>query len=227
MVANYFDLPEVSASELKELRATYYGLADRRENLEEVFNFGSLVDAMLTERERLDYTHCSLKVPGSLDLHFSPIVWRQAERLAEALRKDPVVALLIKVMTGQYIFRRTISFTYQGEEYSLRGRCKFDGFAKPYKTGLEYKTTAAKTLREFLAAIDFFAWDMSAAWYMDLARIDYFWIIAVSKSSGEVFKRVVERGDETYKLGVQKYSVWAYRWTMLVDPFVKSLKLVS
>lgn len=220
-VINYYDLPEVSSSDLGELERTFY---DReRGDLEEIFNFGSLVDAMLTERELLNYSMCSLRQPGSLDLLFSPLVWRQAEILADYLRKDPVVKLMLPGAKGQYIFRRTLCFQYEGDEHKIRARCKFDLFIKAHKTGLDFKTTSAKSGKEFIAAIDHFDWDKQAAWYMDLARIDFHWIIGVSKKTGEVFKYVVQRGDANHTRGVAKYSVWAYRWLLLIEPFEKQL----
>jgi hypothetical protein len=223
VIENYFDLPEVSSSDLGALERLFYGRPDNRAELEEIFNFGSLVDAMLTERELLDYTSCSLRVPGKLDIHYSPLVWRQAERLAGHLRKDPVVARMLPVMKGQYIFRRTLDFSYDGEEYKIRARCKFDLYTKLYQTGLDFKTTACKTKKEFVNAVDHFDWDKQGAWYMDLARIDYHWIVGVSKVTGEIFKHVIERGDATHKRGVEKYSVWAYRWLILIEPFEKQL----
>jgi hypothetical protein len=223
---NYYDLPEVSSSDLGALERMFY---DReRGDLEEIFNFGSLVDAMLTERELLRYEACALIQPGKMDILFSPIVWRQAEKLADYLRKDPLVMLMLPHAKGQYIFRRTLCFQYEGDEYKIRARCKFDLLAKPFKVGLDFKTTSAKSLKEFVGAIEHFDWDRQAAWYMDLARINYHWIVGVSKKTGEVFKYVVERGDATHTRGVQKYSVWAYRWLILVEPFEKQLlKLVA
>jgi hypothetical protein len=224
-IENYYKLPEVSSSDLGELKRVWYN--SERPDLEEIFNFGSLVDAMLTERHLLDRTSCSLMVPGSLDIHFSPLVWRQAETLEKALREDPAVALMLPAMRGQYIFRRTLGFTWEGEEHSIRGRCKFDLYSRIHKTGLDFKTTSCDTLKAFAAAVDFFDWDKQAAWYMDLARIDRHWIVGVSKKNGQVFKYVVERGDKNHKRGVEKYSIWAYRWNMLVKPFVEQLNIAA
>jgi hypothetical protein len=224
-IENYYKLPEVSSSDLGELKRVWYNT--ERPDLEEIFNFGSLVDAMLTERHLLDAVSCSLMVPGSLDLHFSPLVWRQADTLADNLRNDPAIALMLPAMRGQYIFRRTLDFTFEGEELRIRGRCKFDLFSKAHKTGLDFKTTSCETLKAFIAAVDFFDWNKQAAWYMDLARIDRHWIVGVSKKNGQVFKYAIERGDENHKRGVAKYSVWAYRWLMLVEPFEKQLLKIA
>lgn len=222
---NYYKLPEVSSSDLGELKRVWYN--SERPDLEEIFNFGSLVDAMLTERHLLDFTSYSLIVPGSLDIHYSAAVWRQAEALERSLRQDQAVALMLPAMRGQYIFRRTLGFNFEGEELLIRGRCKFDLYSRIHKTGLDFKTTSCHTAKAFAAAIEFFDWDKQAAWYMDLARIDYHWIVGVSKVTGEVFKYVIQRGDENHKRGVAKYSLWAYRWLMLVEPFNNHLTKIA
>jgi hypothetical protein len=54
---------------------------------------------------------------------------------------------------------------------------------------------------------------------MDLAKIDTFWIIAISKKNGQIFKHAIKRGDPTYESGRRKYSLWAYRWLLFVDSF--------
>ena len=218
---NYFDLPEVSSSDLGELERMFYNRA--RPDLEEIFNFGSLVDAMLTERHKLDPYALCLTEDGGRIIQYTGEVWRLALKLEVALRADPVVARLLPGMKGQYIFRRTLAFQYEGEEYKIRARCKFDLFTRIHKIGLDFKTTSCKTKKEFIGAIDHFDYDKQAAWYMDLAKIDYHWIVGVSKSTGEIFKYVVQRGDETHARGVAKYSVWAYRWLILIEPFEKQL----
>jgi len=223
MAENYFDLPEVSSSDLGALERTFYGADDNRDALKGTFNFGSLVDAMLTETRKLDFVMHTLTEEGGEVIEFDVKVWRDAERLASALRKDPLVSLMLAVMVGQYIFRRTLTFNYEGEEYTIRGRCKFDGYYHHLGIGLDYKTTACKTLKEFRASIDHFNYDRQAAWYMDLTGINQHWIIGISKVTGEIFKHVVARGDETHRRGVEKYSLWAYRWIILIGGFTSKL----
>lgn len=223
---DYYALPEVSSSDLGALKRMFYNDERDLSELEDVFNFGSLVDAMLTERGRVFWAAHQL-IDGYKLIDFTPDVWHQAERLAEALRKDKVVALMLKVMIGQYVFRRTLTFTYEGDDYEIRARCKLDGYCKRFATGLDYKTTACKTRKEFIGAIDFFDWDKQAAFYMDLAKLERFWIIGISKKTGEIFKHAIERGDETYLRGRGKYTVWSYRWKMLIEPFANHLKLAA
>lgn len=224
-MVNYYQLPEVSSSDLGELERMFY---DRpRPDLEQVFAFGSLVDAMLTEQSKLKTLTLQLVEDGGNVLHFSYETWRLASKLATILQRDPLVSCYLPGSIGQYIFRRTLSFTYNGEEQKIRGRCKFDLFNKAHKTGLDFKTTSCKTYKAFVACIEHFDWDKQAAWYMDLARIDYHWIIGISKSTSEVFKYAIKRGDATHTHGVAKYSLWAHRWNYLIEPFEQQLLKVA
>ena len=45
--------------------------------------------------------------------------------------------------------------------------------------------------KEFDEAVDFFDWDRSRAWYMDIAGSDRDFIYAISKRNGCVFKKFI------------------------------------
>jgi len=195
----------------------------------DIFNFGSLVDAMLSEEFRINPLTLTLRQDIGPDIVYASDIFLQADRLADRCKKDPVIAEILKRMIGQYIFIRSLGFTYEGEDLALRARCKFDAYGKALAMGADYKTTACANLKQFREAISFFHWDRQAAFYMDLARIEMFWIIGISKVTGEIFKHAIRRGDAVYLAGRAKYSFWAYRWKLLVEPFAEdpALKLVA
>ncbi len=219
MSVSYFDLPEVSNSDLKALGKMIFGIEDNRESLEDILNFGSLVDAMLTETWRVTHLTCTLHLETGGVIQFTPEAFLLAKKLSAALKADRVVSMLVDTMIGQYVFAKTIGFKYQGEEFEIRGRCKFDGFNKKFKLGCDYKTTACTSYAQFKNSIDHFDYDQQGAWYMDLAGIDRHWIIGISKKNSQVFKYAIERGDETYLNGVRKYSRLAYLWKLLIEDF--------
>jgi len=220
----YFDRPEVSNSDFTSLARAYNCLPDNRAELEDIFNFGSLVDAMLTEKWRVNFFSMTLDDDGKV-LQYAPDIFAQAVRLADACKKDPVISLALKHMVGQYVFiRKGFAFEYEGESYRIDARCKFDGFSRALDMGMEYKTTSCANKKQFREAIDHFHWDRAGAWYMDLARINRHWICGVSKKSGEIFKLAIDRESDIYKIGKRKYSFWAYRWDLLVTPFAKCLQ---
>lgn len=216
---NYYQRPEVSNSDLTALARQYNAVPDNRAELEDIFNFGSLVDAMLTEDWRVDHFRGQLHEEGGQIITYDPDTYAQAVRLADGCKKDPVIAAIIKQMVGQYVFIRSLGFTFEGEDLEIRARCKFDAYGKSLSMGADYKTTSCTSRKQFREAISFFHWDRQAAFYMDLARIERHWIIGVSKKTGEIFKHAIQRGDETYNVGRIKYSFWAYRWKILIEPF--------
>lgn len=216
---SYYDLPEVSCSDLKDLQRQYYVKEDTRFRNIEALHFGSLVDAMLTENRKVNYLLQTLTEDDGNVIHYEFDVFRFAMQMADKLRKDPLVALLLKVMVGQYVFRRTLTLEHDGNIFNIQGRCKYDGFSKSHQSGVDYKMIAAGTYTGFLASIEFFDWDMQAAWYMDLGRIDRHWIIAGSKVNDEIFKLAVQRGDDVYEAGRRKYLIWAYRWSIFFSDF--------
>lgn len=216
---NYFSRPEVSNSDLTALARNYNALPDNRAELEDIFNFGSLVDGMLTEDWRVNPLRLTLRQDYGDDLVYEADVFLQADLLARSCKRDPVISSIIKQMVGQYVFIRTLGFSYEGEELEIRARCKFDEYGKSLSMGADFKTTSCASRKQFREAISFFHWDRQAAFYMDLAKIDRQWIIGISKKTGEIFKHAIQRGDETYLAGRAKYSFWAYRWKLLIEPF--------
>lgn len=211
----YWDIQAVSNSDLTALARAYNAVPDNRAELEDIFNFGSLVDAMLSEKHRVDYWRGTLQDDRTGYIQYTSEIFMQAQQLAEACAKDPVIAHILRQMIGQYIFVRSLGFDYEGDTYTIRGKCKFDAYGKALEMGADYKTTSCTSKKQFREAIEFFHWDRQGAFYMDLARINKHWIIGISKKTGEIFKHAIQRGDEVYLRGRAKYSHWAYRWDLL------------
>lgn len=224
-MSNYFARPEISNSNFKALKNAYGVIEDRTHLLKDVFAFGSLVDAFLTEPWRASQKELTLQVETGELVTFDHDVFLLAKRLANKLKTDRVVSHLINTMIGQYVFARTISFNYEATDYEIKGRCKFDGYSKKFATGVDYKTTACTSLSSFVESIEFFDYDQAGAFYMDLGRIDRFWIIGISKKNEQIFKYAIERNDATYKRGLEKYSKWAYNWITLIDGFKPKIEV--
>lgn len=222
---NYYKLPQVSNSDLSALMIAFYCIV--RQNLDAAFAFGTLVDALLTDRNKVDFVTRRVTEDDGNVIQYDEEIFRLGQQLADNLHKDPVVRGLIDASTPQYIFARRLKFQYDGEEYEIDGRCKFDLFSRTFKIGTEFKTTSCTTEKSFIESIEHFDYDRAAAWYMDLARIDRMWIIGISKKNGKIFKFAIVRGDETYMRGLRKYSLWAYRWVTYCTSFVKHINLMT
>jgi hypothetical protein len=212
---NYFNLPSVSNSDLLALRKAFYSYEEVFDP-SQVYRFGSLVDAMLTEEHRVNHFHFTLEENGK-QITFTPGEFEMARAMAKQCKLDPVMKVFIDSGSNQHIFERKLKFYFDGEEHEIEARCKFDSIKIDRGIGCSYKTTACTTRKSFMESIEHFHYDQQEAWYMDIAGIDRDFICAVSKKTKEVFKVAVQRGDELYERGREKYSLWAYRWLLFVD----------
>ena len=211
---DYYSRGEVSNSALTALKNALHPRMQFG-NKEAAFRFGSLVDALVTEPERVN--HYARTVDGE---QFSEDEFRHGLEMKRALDKealtDPFLAKVLELSSTQRtMVNASQGFDYGGFSFTLPTRCKWDWFLDGYNFGGDLKTTFDSSQREFEEAVDFFDWDRSRAWYMDIARSDRDFIYAISKKNGLVFKHFITRGDETYRRGREKYEELAFRWWCL------------
>jgi hypothetical protein len=213
----YFSLPCVSNSDLIALRKAFYCFEETYDPAE-VFKFGNLVDAMLTEEHRVNYFYFTLQDSDQV-INYAPSEFGLAKAMVKRCKADPVIKAFIAMGHGQKVFSEMLRFSFDGVDYEIKARCKFDSIITPIKTSVDYKSTGCTKRKSFIESIEHFNYDQQGAWYMDVGGSDRHWIIGISKKTKELFKYVIERGDETYKRGVSKYTFWAYRWLMFVEGF--------
>lgn len=207
----YYSRTEVSNSDLTELKNILHPrmqFGDR----EAAFRFGSLVDAMVTEPPRVNYYRLTVD-----DVQYTDEEFRHAREMSKALlteaRRDPFLArVLARADTQCVMVRHGQSFEYGGFQFTLDTRCKWDWWLPDASFGGDLKTTFASTQSEFDEAVDFFDWDRSRAWYMDIAGSGRDFIYAVSKKNCRIFKKFICRGDEIYTRGREKYEELAFRY---------------
>lgn len=213
----YFALPSVSNSDLIALRKAFYCFEETFDPAE-VFKFGNLVDAMLTEPERVNYFYFTLEEFGK-QISYNPSDFELAKAMVRNCKADPVIKAFMQSGQGQKVCKELLKFQFDGQDYEIQARCKFDSVRPAISTSVDYKSTGCTTRKSFIESIEHFNYDQQAAWYMDVGKVNRHWIIGISKKTKEIFKFAIERGDETYKCGVSKYSFWAYRWLMFIEGF--------
>ena len=208
----YYLRSEVSNSDLTELKNILHPrmqFGDR----EAAFRFGSLVDAIITEPARVDYYRFT--VDGE---QYSEDEFRYAGEMLKSLRVEARHdEFLSKVLgyaeTQKFMVNKAQQFTYCDFPFSLDTRCKWDWWLGHF--GGDLKTTFAATQQQFEEAVDFFDWDRSRAWYMDIAGSDMDFIYAISKKNCRVFKKFIRRDDEVYNRGREKYEELAFQYWCL------------
>ena len=218
---NYYERGEVSNSDLTELKDLLHPrpqFGDR----EAAFRFGSLVDALITEPARVNFYRRTVD-----DVEYPEWEFRKGLFLRDSLRReagrDKFLAQVLELADTQTVMvNEGQVFDYCGFYFLLDTRCKWDWFMKDYGFGGDLKTTFASTQQEFEQAVDFFDWDRSRAWYMDIAGSDRDFIYAISKKTGQVFKKFINRGDEVYNRGRDKYLELAFQYWCLDLNNIKS-----
>lgn len=210
----YYERGEVSNSDLTELKNLLHPrlqFGDR----EAAFRFGTLVDAIITESERVNYYAYTVD-----DVQYTEDEFRHAQEMYKALRmearKDPFLATVLEQADTQTVMvNQGQKFEYGSFPFTLDTRCKWDWFLTKFGFGGDLKTTFASSQKEFDEAVDFFDWDRSRAWYMDIAHSDRDFIYAISKKNNRIFKKFIRRDDAIYKNGRDKYEELAFQYWCL------------
>lgn len=211
----YYNRSEVSNSDLTELKNLLYPRTQYGDK-EKAFKFGSLLDAMITEPDKVRYDKLMVD-----DVQYSREDWDLAEAMKKSLhmeaRKDPFLKHVLDMSeTQKFSIRKDQKFDYCGFEYTLDTRCKWDWWLPHMGFGGDLKSTASETQKQFDEAFDFFDWDRSRAWYMDIESSNKDFIYAISKKNCKVFKKFITRGDTSYQRGKEKYDELAFKWWQLI-----------
>lgn len=216
----YYQRSEVSNSDLTALRASLFPNLDfvSETDRKKAFRLGTLVDALAIEPKSANHYRRTVN-----DEQYTKEEWRWGKKMLAGIRKaakkDPFLALVLeKAETQRWFANESQPFEYGCFKFTLPTRCKWDWWLGTF--GGDLKTVTAKSQNEFLKDIDFFDWDRSRAWYMDLVHsLNPAWgnqdfIYAISKETQKVFSVKILRDDEIYQRGKKKYLELAFRMWM-------------
>ena len=207
----YYQRSEVSNSDLTELKNLLHPHMQFGDK-EAAFRFGSIVDAIITEPSRVDFLHMTIDGEQCSEEEFLHAREMQRALRAEA-RRDPFLAKVLEhADTQRFMVNKQQEFSNGGFTFHLDTRCKWDWWLPMANFGGDLKTTFASTQAEFDNAVDFFDWDRSMAWYMDIAHSDRDFIYAISKKNCNIFKKFINRGDDIYNRGREKYEELAFQY---------------
>lgn len=216
----YYERSEVSNSDLTALKNMLHPRMQYGDR-EAAFRFGTLVDALVTEPSRVDVF--ALTVDGE---QYSEDEFSHAREMHNALRaearNDRLLAMVLDgAETQRVMVHKAQRFGYCGFPFTLDTRCKWDWWLPSGNFGGDLKTTFAETEKQFDEAVDFFDWDRSRAWYMDIAHSDRDFIYAISKKNNCIFKKFINRGDDIYLRGREKYEELAFQYWCMTPPVGK------
>ena len=176
------------------------------------YKFGSLLDAICTEPHRVNYFRYTVD-----DVQYTKDEFDLAGKMMKSFLKDPLASAMLKMADTQCAMTKKMGFEWDGIEFTLNVRCKWDLYVKSMGFGGDLKSTTATTQKQFEAACNYFHYDRQRAFYMDIIGNDRDILIGVSKKNCEVFKLPITRGDAFYNSGKQKYSELAFKWWMFFN----------
>jgi hypothetical protein len=190
----YFDHDYVSNSDVKEIRYRHDQNRTKPENLQQIFDAGTLNHNALLEPYKADRNHKGYKL---------------AKTMAETVLKDSLCRSII--MSPD--FRREHEW-YRCNRWGLKGvRCKTDGDSKSNSVIFEYKGLAVTSEKGFDNAIVHHDYDQSSYFYLNVVGYKYYLIAGVSKEYPDrLFKRLVTRDHKIYQWGEPKVDSGIKLW---------------
>lgn len=188
---SYFDHPSLSNSDLKKMKERLGLTRPAPENLQLIFEFGSLFHKSILE-PHLVTDEEKRKDDYPLAQEMSKTFWRDQFCRDFAIASD---------------FKREHEFydTLIVEGMTIDARCKADGYREKRKFFLELKSTACESQKSFEAAMLDLDYDQACAHYMLTSRCDVALIVGISKKKPDrLFRRIVKKYDDWYLNGEQK-----------------------
>lgn len=206
----YFSRPEISNSELgaleSELSMDDQLFGDRKK----AYRFGTLLDTMITSPGNYNYFKNSI---GGIT--YEPEEISLAKSMRKAFYMDSFCVTLLDISQTQLVAVRDVEFQTATESFVLPMKCKFDFFVKILKQGYDLKSTVATSQQQFENVCERFNYDRQTAVYMTIANIDRMGIIGISKKNNKIFKKLIQRGDETFNKGYEKMLTLAYKYHLM------------
>jgi hypothetical protein len=219
---NYRSFPAVSNSDL-----TTFADKDKPERFkidkQMAYDDGNLIDALITEPHRVD--HYKRTVEG-VNRIFTAEKWEMGREMKKAYYANPFCAGMSKICSFQKIsYKPDFKIQYDGFEFELPAKCKWDLFAPGTDLGGDIKSTFAQTHKQFVEACHYFGYYRSRAWYMDIEGRTNDCLIGISKKNFKVFIIKIKKGDALYNLGKSQYQEIAFGYNIYFGDINKITKL--
>jgi hypothetical protein len=179
----------------------------------EAYRIGTLIDAVITEPTKLDLIRmCVLDT----DYTFNKAELAHAKKMKAAFDADPFCKMLLANSEPQLeIYCDALSITYEGVQFHLPFKGKFDLPARALNIVGDLKSTFAISHAQFEGACDQFDYWRQMYVYMQLLRVDKAVIIGVSKKNFKVFKITITKNDANYLKGKASFEELAFRYWVL------------
>lgn len=202
----YFDRREVSNSDLSTIDK-YWLPQNQNVDIAAAYRFGTLVDAIITEPEKIDFFNFT--VAG---VQYTADEFAIAKQMKIAFYRDEFCRQFADQCSFQKIsIRKNFPIRHMDVDFTLDVRCKWDLFVEHFDMSGDIKSTTATTQKQFEAAVRYFRYDRQRAFYMDIENRNNDMLIGISKINFKVFKLPIKRGDDIWKSGREQYETLAFK----------------
>lgn len=187
---NYFNHPFISNSDIKSFKRKMGLAPPEPDNLQAIFDFGSLFHATILE-------------PNTVNKEDQSDEAKLARKMKDTFFKDEMCRMVIL----RSDFKREWEFygPIQVGNYEFNSRCKADGDSEGISFFLELKGLNVESEKAFNLALERFDYDQGIVHYMLTAKRKTSMIVGISKKRPErLFKKIVKQHDEFYLNGEQK-----------------------
>jgi hypothetical protein len=214
----YYSRPEVSNSDLSWLQNQLY--PREMPDPTQAYKMGSLIDAMITEPNRVNFI--TRRLDGD---QFTPEDFERAEKMKHAFLADSLCLELLDMAQPQKEMSRRVELNFQGIDFFLNMRCKWDLWFQALGHGADIKSTTATTQQQFEDVVKFFEYDRQRAVYMTIADAEKDIVIGISKVNFKIFKVFINRKSDLFHSGMYKFLKLAYTWNTLLGEDKTALQL--
>lgn len=206
----------ITNSKLSKLRLKLEGKEMNMKIMGKYLRFGSLVDALITEPERVDLNKLSLHNKTRYeDEHylFKPWEIELAQEMKEAFFAN---SFCRKVMrhAEKAIFQKKM----QIENFEIDVEGEADLLWPSQNLNTDIKVTACTSQKEFVKKCKELFYDQQGSFYMDNFQVDRHVVIGISRKVRDannlpkLFFFPIERTNDLYKVGKEKYVFWTKKY---------------
>lgn len=185
---SYFDHKNISNSDLKAFLKTQGLKPEDPENLQQIYDLGTLIHSIILEPHEADKEHEKYEL---------------AMQMRDTFWKDPACRMF--AMADDFHRERPFYEEVTVGPYKFNARCKMDGCRLRVRSMIELKGLGVTTEKAFREALVRFDYDQAIVHYMLTGNMQMAMIVGISKlDPRKLFKWYCKKNDDFYAMGEQK-----------------------
>src|ERR1700753_1875359 len=210
-MSDYFSSDYVSNSGLSRLGQELSG--SDAFNYSQAQKMGTLIHALLLEPEKVDLIQNKV-----VEYSYTPEEMKQGRMLSIYTKNSALCRSLIQNCEKEVeLYADDVPFEYNGFQFTLNCRCKYDFHHINSSLGGDFKTTTAPNMQQFLIEIERFQYHRARVFYAKISGAKKDVIIGINKKCKGIFPVFLNEGDELWRKGEGLMNELAFRYYMLKE----------